>query len=207
MKSYDKEIYLDNHLLVLAKPHGIPTQPDFHEMAKAWLKKKIGKEGNVFLHPVHRLDKAAGGLVLFARSSKALPRLNRLLRDHQIQKSYLAKVEGILKEKEGRLEHFHFHDEFRAKISDYPFQDAKKASLSYKVIKTDGKNSLLEVRLHTGRYHQIRAQMAFIGHPIIGDKKYGSSFISKEGAIELDHIRLEFAHPVTQQHLIISLPS
>jgi 23S rRNA pseudouridine1911/1915/1917 synthase len=198
MKSYVKEIYQDNHLLVLVKPHGIATQPDFHEMAKAYLKNKTGKEGNVFLHPVHRLDKPASGLVLFARSSKALSRLNELLRDHKIKKTYRVEVEGVLKEKEGTLEHFHFHDDFRAKISNQPFTGAKKASLSYKVLKSGRDRSLLEVNLHTGRYHQIRAQMAFIGHPIIGDQKYGSSFPSQDSSIQLFHVGLEFIHPVTK---------
>lgn len=203
MKLCVKEIYQDNHLLVLVKPKGIATQPDFHEMAKAYLKEKTGKAGAVFLHPIHRLDKPASGLVLFARTSKALSRLNGLLREHKVQKTYLARVEGILHEKEGILEHYHFHDEFFAKIADHPFPGAKKALLSYQVVQTDGKTSLLRIELHTGRYHQIRAQLAFIGHPIIGDKKYGSSFVQPEGEIELEHIQMEFVHPVSGEYLVL----
>lgn len=199
-----KSIYIDNHLLVLIKPHGMATQPDLHELAKEWLKTTTGKEGNVFLHPIHRLDKPATGIVLFARSSKALSRLNALLREHKIQKTYLAKVEGILKEKEGHLEHFLFHDEYHAKVSKEFFPGAKKASLSYKVLKTEGKNSVLEIVLHTGRYHQIRAQLAFIGHPIVGDNKYGSTARLKNEGIALCHAKMEFIHPVTQEPLVFS---
>ncbi len=205
MKSYVKEIYIDNHLLVLFKPHGIATQPEFHDLAKEWLKAKTGKAGNVFLHPVHRLDKPACGLVLFARSSKALPRLNEMLRNHQMQKTYITQVEGIVTPPERTLNHFHIHEEFRAKISDHPFAGAKKASLTYKVSRTENQTSFLEITLHTGRYHQIRAQMAYIGHPIVGDQKYGSSQFFKEGAINLCHTQLEFIHPVTKQQLKIFL--
>lgn len=199
-----QHIYIDNHLLVVIKPHGVATQPDLHELAKEWIKTSTGKEGNVFLHPIHRLDKPASGIVLFARSSKALSRLNALLREHKIQKTYLAKVEGILKEKEGALEHFLFHDEYHAKVAKGFFPGAKKALLSYKVLKTVGKNSLLEIELHTGRYHQIRAQLAFIGHPIVGDQKYGSTVHLKNDGIALAHVKVELVHPVTKEPLIFS---
>ena len=202
-----QQIYIDNHLLVLVKPHGVATQPDLHECAKQWLKTSTKKEGNVFLHPIHRLDKPASGIVLFARSSKALSRLNELLREHKIQKTYVAKVEGILKEKEGDLTHFLFHDEYHAKVAKAPFPGAKKAHLSYKVLKTIGKNSLVEIELHTGRYHQIRAQFAFIGHPLVGDHKYGSSIPLKNDAIALAHVKMAFVHPVTKAPLIFSYES
>lgn len=207
MKCYVKEnqdfhlelIYLDNHLLVAIKPEGIATQPEFHEAAKAYLKNQTGKEGAVFLHPIHRLDKPVSGLVLFARSSKALSRLNELLRERKIEKTYLAKVEGSFKEKEGILEHYLFHDDFHAKVASAPFPEAKKALLSYRVLKRNGKYSLLEITLHTGRYHQIRAQLSFVGHPIAGDTKYGAKPI--EQGIALSHVRMQFVHPVTKAEL------
>lgn len=204
MKSYVKEeqlIYLDNHLLVVVKPKGVATQPEFHEEVKAWLKAKTGKEGAIFLHPVHRLDKPVDGLVLFARSSKALSRLNELLREQKIEKTYIAKVEGTLREKEGVLEHFLFHDEFHAKVADRPFLGAKKALLSYKVVKKESRTTLLEIYLHTGRYHQIRSQLSYIGHPIVGDSKYGSQTAEREGEIALSHVRMELTHPVTKETL------
>jgi 23S rRNA pseudouridine1911/1915/1917 synthase len=189
MKSCAKEIYEDNHLLVVVKPHGIATQPNFHEQMRA---------GRRFLHPVHRLDRVAGGLVLFAKSSKALSRLNELLRHHEIKKTYLARVEGHLQEQEAALNHFHAHESFRAKIAAHPFPGSKEVLLTYKVLEMDGKTSLLEIALHTGRYHQIRAQLSFIGHPIIGDKKYGSTLFAGENRIELVHHKMEFLHPVTK---------
>jgi len=202
MKYYAKEnrgihlepIYCDNHLLILEKPAGIATQPQFHEAARAWVKAKFAKPGNVFLEPVHRLDKPASGIVLFARTSKALSRLNEAMRQRSMQKTYLAKVEGELKG-EGILEHKLLHGEFRALIDE----KGKQALLRYRVLNSTTAQTLVEVELETGRYHQIRCQFSAIGHPIVGDSKYGS----RKGApkIALHHSKLIFEHPTTKERL------
>ena len=164
-----KPIYCDNHLLVLEKPAGIATQPDFHEAAKGWVKEAFSKPGNVFLEPIHRLDRPASGIVVFARTSKALSRLNEAMRQKKMKKFYIAKVEGEVEE-EGVLEHLLIHGDFRA----YVDPKGKIALLRFRRIALTKTHSVVEVELETGRYHQIRAQFAAIGHPIVGDGKYGS---------------------------------
>lgn len=190
-----KEIYCDNHILVLEKPAGIPTQPDFHEAAKLWVKQAFNKPGNVFLEPIHRLDKPASGLVLFARTSKALSRLNEAMREKKMKKFYIAKVEGEVNQ-EGTLEHLLIHGDFRALVDP----QGKKAILRYKRLEIAKGHSLIEVELETGRYHQIRAQFSAIGHPVIGDAKYGSN-VYKENRIALHHYKLMIEHPVTKEAL------
>ncbi len=189
-------IFVDNHILVVSKPAGLSTQthghmPSLEEEAKQWIKKKYNKPGAVFLQPIHRLDKSVSGLVLFARTSKALTRLQEQMRTLQIKKTYFAYVEGIPEPKEAALEHFLIHDAFRARISP----EGKSARLSYRTLSTENNTSFLEIELHTGRYHQIRAQLAAIGHPILGDAKYGSTRTHHPG-IALHHGLLEFLHPV-----------
>ena len=201
MKSLDSAhiLYHDNHVFAACKPKDMVTQPDFVESCKAWIKKEYKKPGNVFLEPIHRLDKVAGGIVLFARTSKALSRLQKEMRERKIHKTYRATVEGILSKKEGTLCHFLIHDDYRATVDP----KGKEAILHYKVLLQKKDRAELEIGLETGRYHQIRAQFADIGHPILGDKKYGSSFALKEG-IALDHVRMEFEHPVTKERVIIN---
>jgi len=202
-----KIVFCDNHLLVAVKPAGISTQPhqegktNLLDQAKAWLKKEFKKPGNVFLEPVHRLDKPASGLVLFARSSKALSRLNEMMREQKIEKTYFAWVEGILTQKEGSLEHYLFHGEHRAKAVNHSHPQAKLACLHYVQVDQKKGNTFVEIHLETGRYHQIRAQFAEIGHPILGDAKYGSSSPWKKDQIALHHGRLRFSHPVTKEEL------
>lgn len=187
-----KPIFCDNHILILEKPAGIATQPQFHEMAKAWVKKEFKKPGNVFLEPIHRLDKPVSGLILFARTSKALSRLNEAMRNKQIKKTYLAKVEGEVMS-HGTLVHHLIHGDFRAHIDP----TGKEAVLHFKKLSMDGKNSLIEVDLETGRYHQIRIQFAEIGHPVVGDEKYGAS--SKHKNIALHHQKFTIPHPITKE--------
>lgn len=196
-----ESIYLDNHLVILFKPAAIATQPQFHETAKEWIKKKFCKPGNVFLEPVHRLDKPAQGMVLFARTSKALSRLNLALRSHQIKKTYQALIEGHLELKKATLEHFLFHDDFCARVVTAEHPEAKKAVLSYRVLEEHAKTSLIEISLKTGRYHQIRAQFSHLGHPLLGDKKYGSQLQWQGAGIALCHTELQLVHPVTQELL------
>jgi len=191
-------VYSDNHLLVVEKPAEVATQPDLTEMGQAWIKKKYQKPGNVFLHPIHRLDKAVSGLVLFARTSKALSRLQEMMRERKIEKIYHALVEGELPEAQGRLVHHLKHGSFRAEVS----REGKEAVLDYRVLKQERGVALLEINLVTGRYHQIRAQLSDIGCPILGDEKYGSRRSWPKG-IALHHSELRFEHPVTHESLVL----
>lgn len=193
-------VFCDNHVLVVDKPALWVTQKteghdaSLEEWAKAWVKQKYEKPGAVFLHAIHRLDKEASGLVLFARTSKALSRLNEAMREGKIQKTYHALVEGLLKPSEGKLTHLLEHGEHRAHIGH-----GKEAVLHYRVLETKKDATLVEIDLETGRYHQIRAQFAATHHPILGDKKYGSQMSHSEPGIALRHVRLVFPHPVSGQ--------
>ncbi|NGX60378.1 MAG: Ribosomal large subunit pseudouridine synthase D [Chlamydiae bacterium] len=195
-----KPIFCDNHLLVLEKPAGIATQPDFHEDARAWVQEAFAKPGKAFLEPIHRLDKPVSGIVLFARTSKALQRLNEAMRKKQMRKFYLAWVEGII-EKEGTLEHNLIHGNFRAHIDTR----GKKAILHFRRLETKKNTSLVEIELETGRYHQIRAQFAAIGHPILGDQKYGAK--DKRDKIALHHYMLKIPHPVSKEEITYRCPA
>ena len=215
MKCFDNEepkiIYCDNHVLVALKPAGWLTQPDggdrpsLEEFCKEWVKKEYHKPGAVFLHAIHRLDRPVLGLVLFARTSKALSRLNVAVRSQDIQRTYAAEVEGIPQEKMGRLEHFLIHEEHRAVVSDRGEPAAKRAVLTYEVKEIKERTTSLTIYLETGRYHQIRAQLAAIGHPIVGDRKYGAKSGNGE-KICLYCIELVFTHPVTKERLTFNMP-
>ena len=202
-------IFLDNHVLVLDKPAGLLTQDsgsgeeNLEELAKAWLKLRFQRPGAVFLHAVHRIDRVACGLVLFARSSKALSRLNASLRAGKLQKTYRVRVEGSPSLSEARLEDYLLHERFQARIAAPDESGARLASLSYKLLEAGKGQSLLEIQLETGRYHQIRAQLANLGHPVLGDRKYGSRKTWPQGGIALQHYRLGFWHPVKQQMLYV----
>lgn len=202
-----KVIFCDNHLLVVFKPAGLSTQPhpgnadDLLGHAKAWVKKTYHKPGNVFLEPVHRLDKPVSGIVLFARTSKALSRLQQMMRERQMKKTYVATLEGTLLQETGTLEHFLVHDDYRARVVSASHPEGKRAVLHYNVVERSQGTTIVTIDLETGRYHQIRAQFAAIGHPILGDAKYGSSSSQKEGTIALCHTALTFLHPVTKEPL------
>lgn len=203
MKYSDSVIYCDNHILVADKPAGWLTQPDgsgtpdLETAMKEYVKKKYGKPGDVFLHAVHRLDRPVGGLVLFARTSKALSRLNEQVRDGAIKRIYFAEVEGVLEPKEGQLEHLLLHGDHRAVVSTSP--EAKLARLHYRVESHKENRTRVVIELQTGRYHQIRAQFSAIGHPIVGDSRYGAR---EEGqTIHLHCACLIFLHPVTKLEL------
>lgn len=199
-------LYEDNHLLALNKPAGLATQSSDHnpnsleDEAKAYIKKKASKPGSVFLHPIHRLDKPTSGVVLFAKTSKALSRLQEMMRQHKIKKTYVAICEGKIEPQEGTLEHLLLHEEHKATVD----KAGKPAILHYKVIGSYKEHSIVEIELVTGRYHQIRVQFQAIGHPILGDKKYKSCHPYKGEAIALHHKRLAFMHPVTQIPLEIT---
>lgn len=203
-------LYLDNHLLAVVKPAGIATQEDAHNpfaletIAKERLKEKFLKTGNVFLQPIHRIDKPVEGIVLFARTSKALSRLNAQMREKTIQKTYEALTDGYPPAKEATLEHYLIHEEHYARLATPSHPFAKRSVLHYKVLSKQGGRALLQIDLETGRYHQIRAQLAAIGAPILGDKRYGSSQPFLEDAIALSHVKMEFFHPVTKEKIVLS---
>lgn len=205
-------LFLDNHLLVAYKPSGMITQPNetdqlsLEEWCKQQVKEKFHKPGAVYLHALHRLDKPVEGLVLFARTSKGLSRLNLSMREKKMSKTYLAKVEGRLTCDEGILEHYLLHGDYKAELSSKQNPQAKVARLRYRVIKKESKFTWLEIDLETGRYHQIRIQFASIGHPIVGDLKYGSKEALAGGAIALQHFRFQFPHPITNEILKFEVP-
>lgn len=195
---------MDNHLLVVKKKGDLLTQnaesgPSLEDLLKKELKNKLQKKGEVFLHCVHRIDKSVSGLVLFAKTSKALSRLNEQIREKKIVRKYLAVVEGVLEKKEDVLEHFLLRGDYQTKAVSSENSEAKKAVLQYRVLKEKNNFSLIEITLLTGRYHQIRAQFSSIGHPVYGDKKYNSKKDLKEIALH-GHF-LEFCHPVTKETL------
>lgn len=207
MKFLDKEpkiIFHDSHLLVAIKPAGlvVPIEDrgvdSFEGWIKEHLKKKLKKE-TIFLRPIHRLDKPVEGIVVFARSSKALSRLNKAQREKQFEKFYVAKVSGTLRKSHGLLRHFMIHGDYRAEIVK---KEGKEAKLLYRCLQSDKKESLLSIKLQSGRYHQIRAQFAFVGHPILGDARYQSREWYKKNQIALYHTKISFTHPVTKKKLI-----
>jgi 23S rRNA pseudouridine1911/1915/1917 synthase len=206
-------LYHDNHLLAANKPAGLLTQPsgtdkdNLEDRAKAYLKEIKGKPGNVFLHAVHRLDRGVSGVVLFACTDKALSRLNADMRSHQFTKIYHAVISGDPPQHQGSLRHLLTHDDFCAKIAGEGDPRAKECLLHYKVLNKTNNQSVLEIQLHTGRYHQIRAQLAAIGCPILGDGKYGSNIKLPGGAIALHHARLTVIHPVTKKEVVIEAPN
>jgi 23S rRNA pseudouridine1911/1915/1917 synthase len=204
MKSSDNEVlFCDNHLLIANKPAGLLTQPDdtgadsLERRMKAWVKENFKKPGNVFLHAIHRLDRPVSGLVLFARTSKALSRLNELLRNQEIQRVYTAEVEGVFPTREGRLDHYLVHGNHKAIVMSPSNPEAKHARLEFQVIEFLQRSTLVSVQLETGRYHQIRAQFGAAGHPIVGDRKYGAKTESE--AICLHCSKIAFQHPVTKE--------
>lgn len=206
-------LYEDNHILVVNKPSGLLSQPTEQESdsletrVKTWIKEKYHKPGNVFVGVVHRLDKPVSGIVLFAKTSKALSRLNDSIRLHKMQKIYLAWVEGVPKEKKGTLIHFLKQGDHCSLLASSRDPDAKQAILHYEVIQESLNTALLQIILATGRYHQIRCQCAAMGHPIVGDIRYGAKQRTdgQEG-IALHHTKLTFPHPITHETMCIEAP-
>lgn len=209
-------IYEDNHLIGVNKTCREIVQGDktgdtpLSEMLKAWLKEKYCKPGNVYVGVTHRLDRPVSGLVLFAKTSKALPRMNEMFRNGEVKKTYWAIVRNKPPHEEGELVHWLVRNEKQNKsyASDTERHDAKKAILCYKLIAASDNYYLLEIDLKTGRHHQIRCQLAKMGCPIKGDLKYGADRSNKDGGISLHSRSAEFVHPVSKQpvRIVASVP-
>ena len=215
-------LYEDNHIIAVNKTCNEIVQGDktgdtpLSETVKAYIKAKYNKPGEVFLGVTHRLDRPTSGVVLFARTSKALTRLNEMFREKSqitnhpspITKTYWAIVQGCPKQAEARLENWLTRNEKLNKsfIAKPGAKEAKQAVLSYTTLEKGDRYTLLEVNLETGRHHQIRCQLAAIGCPIKGDLKYGAKRSNPDGGICLHARRIEFIHPVSKQPICITAP-
>lgn len=207
-------LYEDNHLLVVNKHCGDLVQPDpsgesaLEDQIKAFLKVRDAKPGAVFLGVVHRIDRPVSGAVLFAKSSKALTRLNEMLREGRIRKIYWALTEQTPSPEEGALRHFIVRDarNNRSRAYDMPKPEGKEARLRYRTLGRGTHYTLVEVELQTGRHHQIRAQLAKIGCPIRGDLKYGARRSNPDGGISLHSRSVAFEHPVRREELVVTAP-
>ena len=211
-------LYEDNHIIAVSKTCHEIVQGDktgdtpLSDIIKAYIKEKYQKPGEVFLGVTHRLDRPTTGVVLFARTSKALTRLNKMFQSHeQICKTYWAIVEKndkLLSDEAIRLEHYLWRNEKQNKsfVVKSGTKDAKRAVLSYKAIARGDRYTLLEINLETGRHHQIRCQLAAIGCPIKGDLKYGAKRSNPDGGISLHARKIEFVHPVSKQQISIIAP-
>jgi len=207
-------VYEDNHVIIVSKESGEIVQGDktgdvpLSEAVKQYIKEKYAKPGAVFLGTVHRLDRPVSGLVVFARTSKALARLNKMFAEGQVHKTYWAIVKNTPKAPEGTLENWLVRNEKQNKSYAYDKErpNSKKAILKYRVIGHTDNYSVLEVNLMTGRHHQIRCQLAAMGCPIKGDLKYGAPRSNPDGSISLMSRRVEFVHPVSKETIIVEAP-
>lgn len=200
-------LYEDNHLIVVNKRPGDIVQGDktgdtpLSEIVKQFLKSKYNKPGNVYLGVVHRLDRPTSGIVVFAKTSKALPRLNKLFSEGKTKKTYWAVVDKVTKNNEDTLTHWLVRNPKQNKSYAHKNEvpNSKKAMLDYRMIQKFDNYTLLEIDLKTGRHHQIRAQLAAIGSIIKGDLKYGATRSNKDGSIHLHSRSLAFEHPVKKE--------
>ena len=214
MFSPDDILFEDNHLLVVDKRCGDLVQPDpsgqsaLEDQIKAYLKRRDDKPGEVFLGVVHRIDRPVSGAVLFAKTSKALVRLNEMIRAGAIRKTYWALTEAAPDPVEGRLTHYIVRDgrTNRSRAFDAPKPDGKRSVLDYRIAGGGTRYTLVEVELLTGRHHQIRAQLSKIGCPIKGDLKYGARRSNPDGGISLHSRRVEFTHPVRKEPVSVTAP-
>ena len=208
-------LHEDNHIIVINKRVGDIVQGDktgdkpLSEIVKEYIKDKYNKPGEVFLGVVHRLDRPTTGIVVFAKTSKALARLNKMFSERETNKTYWAVVKNKPPKNEDNLIHFLKRNEknntSKAHLKEVP--ESKKASLDYKIIKELNNYFALEINLHTGRHHQIRAQLQAIGCPIKGDLKYGFDRSNPDGGIHLHARKLAFTHPVSKEQIEIIAPT
>lgn len=208
-------LYEDNHLIIVNKQAGEIVQGDktgdapLSDIVKDWLKEKHNKPGNVYLGVVHRLDRPVSGVVLFAKTSKALPRLNKMFAEHdKVSKTYWAIVQNRPQMPKGTLMHWLTRQEKNntARAYDREVPGAKKAVLDYELIASGDRYHLLEIHLHTGRHHQIRCQLAKMGCPIKGDLKYGAPRSNPDGSISLHARNLTLEHPVSHETISVTAP-
>lgn len=207
-------IYEDNHIIVVSKAPGEIVQGDktgdtpLSETIKQYLKEKYNKPGNVFCGVVHRIDRPVGGLVIFAKTSKALTRLNEMLRNNEIHKTYWALVEGHPEKESATLRDFLVSDGRINKtfVCTPTTPEKKEAVLTYSTVAKGDRYTLLEINLITGRKHQIRAQLSNMGNPIKGDLKYGAKRSNRDGGISLLARHIEFIHPVSKEKISLDAP-
>ncbi len=207
-------VYEDNHIIIVNKSAGEIVQGDktgdkpLCEIVKDWIKINHNKPGNVFLGVAHRLDRPVAGLVVFAKTSKALSRLNEMFRNGDVHKTYWAITANAPKEEEATLTHYISSVEKNNKSYAFsvPKKDTKEAKLHYKLIAASDRYFLLEVNLLTGRKHQIRVQLSAIGCPIKGDLKYGAKRSNPDGSISLLARRIQFIHPVSKKVIDVTAP-
>ncbi len=204
-------LYEDNHLIAVEKPHGQPTQGDdsgdlsLLDEVKEFIKERDQKPGNVFVGLLHRLDRPVGGVVLFAKTSKAASRLSDQIRRHTVEKVYLAKVEGAPKQTEGEVHQWLVKDEKTntVKAYDHEVSGSLRAETRYRLLKpVSDKTSLVEIHPKTGRPHQIRLAMSSLGAPIVGDVKYGAK-TKYGGNLALQAQSLSFDHPITKERITV----
>ena len=206
-------LYEDNHCIVVVKPQNIPSQEDASgdedmlSMVKQYIKGKYNKPGEAYVGLVHRLDRPTGGIMVFAKTSKAASRLCQEIKENKMQKTYYAVLTKIPQLKENTLVHYLKKDEKNniVRVAPQSEQGVKKAELHYKVLQTNGELALVEVKLITGRSHQIRVQMSAINCPLYGDRKYGADK-NMTSNLGLWAGRLEFVHPTTKQNMIFACP-
>lgn len=207
-------LFEDNHIVVINKRSGDITQGDktgdlpVGESVKTYLKEKYNKPGNVFLGVVHRLDRPVSGILMFARTSKSLERLSKMFREKDIQKTYWAIVEKAPQNAEGILVDYLAKkaDQNKSYVVQENHTGAKRASLSYRVLGSSDKYTLLEVDLHSGRHHQIRVQLSTMGCIIKGDLKYGAKRSNPDGSIALHARKIRFVHPVSKEEVEVIAP-
>lgn len=207
-------LYEDNHIIIVNKAPGEIVQGDktgdkpLSDMVKEYLKEKYNKLGNVFCGVTHRLDRPTSGIVVFAKTSKALSRLNEMFKNNEIDKTYWAIVKKLPEKPEARLTHYLVKNERTNKSTAYDVEkpNTKKSVLHYKLVGQSENYNLLEVDLETGRHHQIRCQLSKIGSPIKGDLKYGAERSNPDGSISLHARKISFIHPVSKEKIEVVAP-
>jgi 23S rRNA pseudouridine1911/1915/1917 synthase len=218
VRTMDKDldiIFEDNHLIAVNKRVGQLVQGDrtgdvtLDGQIRQYIKEKYGKPGDVFLGVIHRLDRPVSGVVVYARTSKALSRMNELFRDKQVRKTYWCIVRDMPEPEEATLRHYLVKNESQNKSYAYESArpGAREAILDYRLISRSENYFMLEVLLHTGRHHQIRCQLAKMGSPIRGDLKYGYPRSNQDAGISLHARSLEFLHPVRKEPLVLTVPA